>query len=142
MIKKGIKWSVLAFILYLLIGVLGEIFTTIVDDYNLFKAERATVHGIAIKKKNNLIRPPTYSVKVDVNQKESEDVFDGVMNLVTTKQMKQLEKSGTVEGYMMNNNYFNHHLFTWRGSHRKKGRRKSIKKEKERKNKKKFNVWK
>lgn len=108
MVKKIIKVlifiSLFAFLSTLLITVIKDF----AEDYDLLQAEKGYVTVVGKTAEKGLFRPPAYYVKVDINNKNPEDLYDGVLNRVAAWQMKSLEHGDKIKGYIIDN----HHFFT------------------------------
>lgn len=93
-------------IFLILSGTLVTVVKEFARSYNLLDAEVGYVEVVAKTANKGLFQPPAHYVKVDINDKNPNDVYDGVLNRVTTFQMKNLEIGDQIKGFIISDNHF------------------------------------
>lgn len=102
------KGKTAAFILTFvaLIAVLTLTLYKYVTSYNLFQAVKGSAAVIAKTAKKGLLQPPVHYVKVDINVRNGDDMYEGILNRVTAAKMKNVELGDRITGYIIDNQRF------------------------------------
>lgn len=100
LINLSFLFLIIVFSLVLAIGL-----NAYVRSYNLLDAEKTRATVLAKTAEKGLFRPPAYYVKVDWNEK-SGDLHEGVLNRISSRQMKNIEVGNEISGYLVSENHF------------------------------------
>ena len=106
MASKIVKTVIFLIVIALLVGTLILSIQYFIKNSPLVTAEKETVTVVDKTAVKGLFRPPAYYVKVDANSKNSDTLFDGLINRVTSKQMRSLEVGDSIDGYILDNARF------------------------------------
>lgn len=105
-----LTWKTLINLSFLLLIIVFSLVLAIglnayVRSYNLLDAEKTRATVLAKTAEKGLFRPPAYYVKVDWNEK-SGDLHEGVLNRISSRQMKNIEVGDEISGYLVSENHF------------------------------------